>query len=225
MQYAKALAGLTDGLLVIGDAECDEQRDVASILETNLSNQIGYYYVTRLKLHVLGGDWSGAQDWSEKAQLMLPAFGGQTAEFELVQYRGLAALASAVFGARENRQSLIDEGWDCTERLREWEARNPDLFRHKADLLDALLQAALGNDAEAAARFSQSAEGAARGGFLNDRGLAEEFLARWRLAVGDQAAARSAAIAACRTYRAWGAMAKIALLEKTFGLSAADMTS
>ena len=225
MQYAKALAGLTDGLLVIGDAECDEQRDVASILETNLSNQIGYYYVTRLKLHVLGGDWSGAQDWSEKAQLMLPAFGGQTAEFELVQYRGLAALASAVFGAREKRQSLIDEGWDCTERLREWEARNPDLFRHKADLLDGLLQAALGNDAEAAARFSQSAEGAARGGFLNDAGLAEEFLARWRLAMGDQAAARSAAIAACRTYRAWGAMAKIALLEKTFGLSAADMTS
>ena len=59
MQYAKALAGLTDGLLVTGDAEYDEQRDVASILETNLSNQIGYYYVTRLKLHVHGGDWVG----------------------------------------------------------------------------------------------------------------------------------------------------------------------
>ena len=88
-----------------------------------------------------------------------------------------------------------------------------------------MLQAALGHDDEAVARFSRSAEGAARGGFLNDAGLAEEFLARWRLAAGDQAAAKSAAIAACRTYRAWGAMAKVALLEQMFGLSAADMAS
>ncbi len=225
LQYAKALAGLTEGLLVIGDAECDEQRDVASILETNLSNQIGYYYVTRLKLHVHGGDWSGAQHWSEKAQLMLPAFGGQTAEFELVQYRGLAALAAAAFGNPEKREALIDEGWDCTERLREWETRNPDLFSHKADLLDGMLQAVLGNDAEAADRLSRSAESAARGGFLNDAALAQEFLARWRLAVGDQAAAKSAASEACRTYRAWGAMAKVALLEKVFGLSAAEVSS
>ena len=224
LQYAKALAGLTDGLLVIGDAECDEQRDVSSILETNLSNQIGYYYVTRLKLHVHGGDWAGAQEWSEKAQLMLPAFGGQTAEFELVQYRGLAALAAAAFGTPEKRQALIDEGWDCTERLREWEPRNPGLFSHKADLLDGMLQAALGHDAEAARRFSRSAEGAAHGGFLNDAGLAAGVpgaLAARPSAI--TAAAKSAAIEACRTYRAWGAMAKVALLEKTFGLSAADV--
>ena len=225
MQYAKALAGLTDGLLVTGDAEYDEERDVTSILETNLGNQIGYYYVTRLKLHVHAGDWAGAQDWSEKAQLMLPSFGGQTAEFELVQYRGLAALASAAFDAREKREALIDEGWDCTERLRQWEPRNPGLFRHKADLLDGMLQAALGHDDEAVAHFSRSVEGAAFGGFHNDAGLADEFLARWRLKTGDHAAAKSAAIAACRTYHAWGAMAKVTLLKQTFGLSAADMTS
>ncbi len=225
LQYAKALAGLTDGLLSMGDAECDEQREVSSIVETNLSNQIGYYYVTRVKLHVHGGDWLGAQEWSEKAQQMLLAFGGQTAEFELVQYRGLAALAAAAFGTPDKRQALIDEGWDCTEKLREWEARNPALFSHKADLLDGMLQAALGDSIKAADRFSRSADGAAQGGFLNDMGLAQEFLARWRQAVGDHAAARCAAIDACKTYREWGAMAKVSLLEKTFGLTAADVSS
>ena len=163
---------MTDGLLVMGDAECDEQRDISSIVETNLSNQIGYYYVTRVKLHVHGGDWPGAQEWSEKAQQMLLAFGGQTAEFELVQYRGLAALAAVTFGTPDKRQALIDEGWDCTDKLREWEVRNPALFSHKADLLDGMLQAALGDSVKAADRFSRSAEGAAQGGFLNDMGLA-----------------------------------------------------
>ena len=225
LQYGKALAGLTEGLLVIGDEECDEQRDVASIVETNLSNQIGYYYVTRLKLHVHGGDWLGAQEWSEKAQQMLLAFGGQPAEFELVQYRGLAALAAATFGTPDKRQALIDEGWDCTEKLREWEVRNPDLFSHKANLLDGMLQAALGDNVKAEDRLSRSAEDAARGGFLNDAGLAWEFLARCRHAVGNHAAAKSAAIAACRTYRTWGALAKVALLEKTFGLTAAEVSS
>ena len=33
LQYAKALAGMTGGLLMLGDADYDEQRDVASILD------------------------------------------------------------------------------------------------------------------------------------------------------------------------------------------------
>ncbi len=220
LQYAKALAGLTGGVLMLGDAEYDEQRDVASILDTNLGNQIGYYHVTRAKLHVHAGDWAGALGWAGRAQQLLPSFGGQTAEFELAQYRGLAALAAAALGDPDDRQALIEEGWDCTERLREWEGRNPDLFRHKADLVDGLLQAALGKGAEALARLTRAAEAAERGGFLNDAGLAREFLARWLLASGDGQGASAAAIEACRTYRAWGAEAKVALVEEIFGIRA-----
>src|SRR5436853_5105690 len=43
LQFAKALAGLTVDPLVLTDAEHDEARDLASICDTELGNQIGYY--------------------------------------------------------------------------------------------------------------------------------------------------------------------------------------
>ena len=218
LQFAKALSGLTSGLLVLGDAEYGGDRDPASILKTNLTNQIGYYLVAQTKLHAHAGDWSGALQWGEKAQQMLPFFGGQTAEFELAQYRGLAALASAVFDAPQERQALIDEGRGCTERLRGWASRNPDLFRHKADLLDGLLHAALSEADNASLLLRRAADDAERGGFLQDAALAHEHLARLRLASGDEAGAASAAIAARRLYRVWGADAKVALLQRLFSL-------
>jgi hypothetical protein len=149
---------------------------------------------------------------------MLPYFGGQPAEFELSQYRGLAALAAAAFGSAKGRQALVQEGRDCLERLRGWDARNPDVFRHKADLLDGLLQAASGRETEAARRLGRAAEGAAAGGFLHDAGLAHEYLARCRRLVGDGAGAAASALAAREIFRAWGAGAKVRLLEKEFEL-------
>jgi predicted ATPase/class 3 adenylate cyclase len=220
LQFAKALSGLTDGLLVLGDAEYTGDRDPVSILKTNLTNQIGYYLVAQTKLHAHAGDWSGALQWGEKAQKMLPFFGGQTAEFELTQYRGLAALASAVFDAPEGREARVEQGRACTERLRNWASRNPDLFGHKADLLDGLLQAALGAADVSALLLLRAADRGERGGFLQDAALAHEHLARLRLASGDQAGAALAGIASRRLFRVWGAEAKVALLERLFGRDA-----
>lgn len=184
LQFAKALAGLTSGPLALGDAEHDETRDVGSVLETNLSNQIGYYFVTRVKLHLHACDWPGALDWAARALPMLPYFAGQAAEFELAQYRGLAALAAAAFGAAKDQQALLQTGRDCLEQLRRWEARNPAVFRHKADLLDGLVQATTGRETDATRLFDGAAEGAAAAGFLQDAGLAHEYLARCRRLAG-----------------------------------------
>ncbi len=218
LQFAKALAGLTSAPLALGDAEYDEVRDISSIVDTNLSNQIGYYLVTKVKLHLHAGDWSGALEWAARAHPMLPYFGGQPAEFELSQYRGLAALAAAVFGSAKGRQALVQEGRDCLERLRGWDARNPHVFRHKADLLDGLLQAASGRETEAARLLGRAAEGAAADGFLHDAGLAHEYLARCRRLVRDGAGAAASALVAREIFRAWGAGAKVRLLEKEFEL-------
>ncbi|TAI65543.1 AAA and adenylate/guanylate cyclase domain-containing protein [Bradyrhizobium sp. Leo170] len=218
LQFAKALAGLTSALPVLGDAEFDEVRDIDSVVDTNLSNQIGYYFVTRLKLHLHACDWSGALEWAARAHPMLPYFGGQAAEFELSQYRGLAAVAAAAFGAAKEGLTHLQEGRDCLERLRGWEARNPAVFRHKADLLDGLVQAAMGRDGDAARLLGRSGEGAAAGGFLQDAGLAHEYLARCRRLVADRAGATASALAAREMFRSWGADAKVRLLEKEFEL-------
>ncbi|WP_207538718.1 AAA family ATPase [Sabulicella rubraurantiaca] len=220
-QFAKAMAGLTEGLLLLGDAECDAAAELDSILETNLSNQIGYYLVTQAKLHVHAGEWARALAWAERARPMLPFFLGQSAEFELAQYRGLAALAEAAFGTPQDRTALVDDGWDCTEQLRFWEARNPGIFGHKADLLDGLLHVTSGRGAEAVRLLEAAFERASAGQFHQDAGLAAEYLARLHRANGDVASTTRAARLACDAYRRWGATAKIAFMERDFGLPAA----
>ena len=52
------------GTYFTADAEYDDVRDINSIVDTNLSNQIGYYFVTKVKLHLHAGDWSGALEWA-----------------------------------------------------------------------------------------------------------------------------------------------------------------
>jgi len=217
LQFAKAMAGQTKGPLSLGDDEHDEERKVASIVDTNFTNQIGYFLVARTKLHVHAGDWPGATAWAEKALKMLPFFGGQSAEFELAQYRGLAALASVAFGVAADKQAQLDEGWDCMERLRGWETRNAALFRHKADLLEGLLQWTTGRPAGWEDLLARAAQGASEGKFHQDAGLAHEFLARIRLAAGDRPGAALAAASARESYRAWGADAKVAMMERLFG--------
>ena len=219
LQFAKALAGLTSSCLALGDAEYDEIRDVASVVDTNLSNQIGYYFVTKVKLHVHACDWSGALEWATRALPMLPYFAGQPAELELTQYRGLAAVSAAAFAAAKDGRALVQVGSDCLGQLRGWEARNPAVFRHKADLLDGLVQAATGREMEAVRLFSRAAEVASAAGFRQDAGLAHEYLARCRRMVGDDAGAVTSALAAREIFGSWGAGAKVRLLQTEFQLS------
>ncbi|MBW4024527.1 MAG: AAA family ATPase [Proteobacteria bacterium] len=226
LQFAKAMAGLTAGPLCLGDAEYDETADIASIMESNLGNQIGYYLVTMTRLHLHDQDWPGALRFAERARAALPFFLGQTAEFELAQYRGLAALSLAAFdtGAERavrgpvtlDREGLIQDGWDCMEQLRLWSGPNPNLFGHKAELLDGLLHAARGSAAEAVERLRRAADGALRGRFLQDAGLAQEYLARVLRRAGDEAGAAEAAEQARRLFADWGAVSKLALIDREF---------
>ncbi|WP_282572023.1 AAA family ATPase [Roseomonas acroporae] len=216
LQFAKALAGLTTSPLEMTDAEFDEAQDLASICDTTLSNQIAYYHVARAKLHALLGDWEGALAPARRARAMLPAFAGQTAEFELAQFQGIAALALAGAGDA----AALAEGRLCAGLMRGWAARNPALFGHKADLLEALLRHAEGGAASAPALLEQAAARAEAAGFAQDAALAWEHAARCRRTAGDSAGAGAAAARAVAAYEAWGAAALAAPLRREAGPAA-----
>jgi hypothetical protein len=218
-QLAKALAGLTSGLTEISDEGDNEARDIASLLDSGLSNQIGFYYTMQVKLHVHAGNWNEALQWADRALPLSLFFSGQPAEFELPQYRGLAALATAIFGAAANRRALIDDGWDCTELFRRWERLSPSVFGHKADLLDGMRLAAAGSAQEAIPLLQRASARAGSLGFLHDAGLAAEYRARCLRYFGDPAAARQAAAQACELFAEWGAAAKVSMLSRDFELS------
>ena len=218
LQFAKAMAGMTTDILQLGDEEFDAVSDIDSIVDSGLSNQIGYYLVTRTKLCLHAGNWRQALDWGAKAAPMMPYCGGQTAEFELVQYRGLAQLALAAFDSPGDKSAMVEEGRDCLGRLRAWSQLNPGLFGHKADLLEGVLLAAEGRVADAERLLGLAQVAAEAGRFLHDAGLAAEYLARVRRATGELVGAGLAARSACEIYGRWGAAAKTELVSREFRL-------
>jgi len=224
LQVAKAIAGLTRGPLDLGDPEFDEAQDIASICRTELSNQTGYYFVSKAKLHTHFGDWSGALTWTEQASQILPFFSGQIAECELVQFQGVAALAEAAFGAPSDAKTLEEEGQDCIEKMRQWNELNTSkssLFGHKADLLAGIMGCINEPTERAATLLEKSAQKAMEADHLSDAVLAYEFLARcYRKSHRDEEAAMalSQALDMCNL---WGAKAKVTFLREDFAAATA----
>jgi hypothetical protein len=215
LQFAKALAGLTVDPLALTDSEYDEERDIAAICSTELGNQIGYYLVSRVKLHTYFGDWSGALQWAERARALLSAFEGQIAEIDLVQFAAMAALARALEAPPE-RAALIESARVSAATLRGWAAACPANFEHKAALVEALLAAAEGDTAQAASLHAHAAHQAAAREYLHDAGLAREFEARFHRRHGHVEAMGHAVRAALAAYTRWGAAAKVAQLRREF---------
>jgi len=91
-QVARAFQGKTRDYLSFSDDEVDEATDLASILNTDMYNQIGYYLISKVKLNVHYHQWEKALEWSEKAAPLLQAFANQPGHVELEQYTAMAAL-------------------------------------------------------------------------------------------------------------------------------------
>ncbi len=233
LQSAKALASLTDGPLSLSDEEFDEEKDIGWICDTELENQIGYYLVTRAKLHTHFGDWQGAQKWIEKVQeprsesgkestaakesTILRSIKGQIAEVELIQFSGLAALAEAAFGVNTHSGNL-PKGRSCVAKLASWEDQAPaaSMFGHKRALLEGVLEFCGGSTQKACSTLAQAGRAAASKGFLNDSVLAFEFLARCCRKSGRHEEAVSALNEAIQMCDRWGANAKLSFLKKEF---------
>lgn len=196
LQVAKALSGLTDDLCSFSDAEYDEARDLASILDTPLSNQIGYFLVSKLKVHTLAGHWQEALAWAERAETMRQAFGGQTAEFELVQYAALAFAGLALeTGALPDPRAAA-----LADQMRAWAVLCPANFAHKARLVDGALALTAGDRSAALDALMQAASEAGAAGYAQDQALALEWATR--AGVSDALRERAA-----EAWQACGAMA------------------
>lgn len=215
LQTAKALAGLTREPLSFTDDEYDEERDLASILQTNLSNQIGYYLVSKVKMHCHYGDWDAALDWASRAQAARQAFAGQTAEFELVQYEALAAAGQAL----NDGHITCVRGAPLASEMRAWAGLCAENFEHKAWLLEGAM-AGVERDFTSALRLLQAAAAAAETrGYLQDQALALEWKAIVLHRIERYADACASREQCAQIYTRWGAGAKAQWLRSLDGHS------
>lgn len=213
LQFAKALAGQTTDLLSLSDNEYDETNDLSYVCDTEFGNQIGYYFITKLKLHVHTGDWQGALAWADRVTPVLSSVAGQTGEIDLVQFQGLAALLG-VLATGEGQNSPL---WPIVEQsvrqLRRWAAHCPANFLHKVLLLEAVREGIIGQSADVDSLFQEAVDQARRVDFGNDLALTFEY---WLCSQHQTNRPLLALQPALDAYRQWGAEGKVTYLTNKY---------
>ncbi len=211
LQYAKALAGLTDHPLSLSDEEYDEERHVRWILTSELANQIGYLHVYDLRLRFLYREIEEALACADRASAVLSGFAGQYVEAEYVLFHAMSLLARAATTAEPERSELLARVGELRLRLSAWSDDCPENFHHMVLLVDAELDRLDGGRSWVG--YADAAEAAERQGLIQHAALAHECAGRAAAASGDMPAARAAYQRAAERYRTWGAHAKVADLE------------
>jgi class 3 adenylate cyclase len=208
LQFAKALAGRTRDRLSLTDDEHDELADLASICDTDQYNQMAYYHVARLKLHVYHRDFDEALLAADRGFALLTACGGQVAEVELRFFFIMAAAGAWDHSSPPRRQELLARAEEQAGIIRGWRAHCEANFGHLSDLADGELARLRGLDDDATRSFARAAAGAAANEYLQYAALAIEVLARHHKRHGRAEQARATFDAAEAAYRRWGASLK-----------------
>jgi hypothetical protein len=208
MQLAKALAGRTVDRLSFTDAEHDEARDVAFILGTDHYNQIGFYLISKLRLHYHYRDYDVALEFAEKAVSLLPAFAGQVGESDLVFFHALTLLAHPA-----SDEDAIALARERVAQVGRWAAACEANFGHKHQLLEGELARVEGRLGDASVLLASAARSASAAGFVQYEALAAELGARVVAASERLPLLQRAADA----YRRWGAQAKVADVQEQAG--------
>ena len=207
-QMALALMGRTADRLSLSDDRHDEDRDLASICATSNHNQIGYYFVARMRLHYYYGEYEAALRYAERALPLRSAFQGQVAEWEFAFYHALASAARAGQLGRSERAPLLATVDKLLERFETWASDGPANFAHKRDVIRAERFRARDERELAAAAYEAAVVSAAASGFQHDLALAHERAAMFHQTAGDATKSRSHAQLAATHYEEWGATAK-----------------
>ncbi len=215
-QVAKAFQGRTTDYTSLTDEKYDEANNIASICNTDLYNQAGYYLMSKVKLNAHFGNWDEAIAWGDKAFQVLPAFANQPGHLELEQYYTLACLYKAADTTAESSANFENKASSGIQTMNGWADLCPENFQHKALLLEAVREGFAGNIDEATTIFMQAARKAMASGFSQDCGLAFEHMAIMQRRAGlDYSTGINEALDA---YSRWGADGKVTYLQTLFEL-------
>jgi predicted ATPase/serine/threonine protein kinase len=217
MQFAKALAGLTQNPLSLSDAEYDEARDLEAICKTDNFNQITYYFVSRMRLAYYYRNYGEALEYAERALPLRAAFQGQVAEIDFCFFHALALCGRArqIQKSDNNTDSdvaqptaLLVQAQEILTQLDRWAKSCPANFRHKALLVRAELASAE-NRLEEITCYDEAAECAMQARYPHHAALAKELAGGHFRRQGRSDLAYHYLTEACQGYRDWGALAKV----------------
>ncbi|MGB5555759.1 MAG: hypothetical protein WBM83_13970, partial [Flavobacteriaceae bacterium] len=213
-QVAKAFQGKTDSHTSLSDAYLNEEKDIATICETDMYNQIGYYLISKLKLNVHYHNWDEALEWGDRAHPLIMAFANQPGHIEFDQYYTIAALYAAEKSDGNGIEKLVKIADEKILNFEEWAKLCKTNFSHKALMINGIKLGLSGDITNSIQLLESSAVKARKGGFYQDCALAYEHLAH--LKHKNNIEYRQSLQSSIDAYNEWGAMAKVNYLTDKF---------
>lgn len=215
-QFVKCLRGQTVHSHSMNDDGFSEARHVKKLEPEDLRIILCRYYLLKLRMLYIMEDYDGAFLAARRCGALARYHLGTIIIPEYLFYHGLT-LAKRCPGAPFFRKSVYFRRLlGIRNQFKKLSAQCPENFEDKYLLLEAAVADIRGWDQQATALYQQAAAAARAGGFLQNHAIACESAACFYLSRGQSDAAAPQLANTLEGYRAWGAGAKVKLLQKRF---------
>jgi PAS domain S-box-containing protein len=176
-----------------------------------------FYWIRKLQVRFLAGDYASALDASEKAKRLLWT---APSNFEMAEYHSYDALCRAACrdsaSSPEERQRHFEDMATHQKQLQIWADNCPENFENRAALVGAEIARIQGRELDAERLYEQAIRSAHANGFVHNEALANELAARFYMARGFEKIANTYLRDARDCYLQWGADGKVRQLDNLY---------
>jgi PAS domain S-box-containing protein len=194
----------------------NEQQGLNRYLANNDSLGFQYFYINKLILCYLFGQFTQALESANAAQGYLKGAPGQVTMPLLCFYDSLVRLAIYSHIPDSEQKVFFLNVSSNQEKMHKWARHAPMNFLHKYHLVEAEKARVLGQLLEAEKLYEQAIQGARENGYIQEEALAYELAAKHYLARGLEKFAQIYMKEAHYCYERWGAIAKVRNLEADY---------
>ncbi len=198
-----------------GDVYSEEEA-LPIFLEANDGLGAYHFYLNKLILHYIFNDLEGA---IAQANIAAQYANSATAMFSIPVccfYESLSRLGNLPNLDDTEKENCLEKVRANQQKMEKWAQHSPANHRHKFELVEAELCRVLGENVEAMDCYDRAIAGARENQYLNEEAIANELAAKFYLDWGKEKIARVYLTDAYYCYTRWGALAKVADLEKRY---------
>lgn len=215
LQLIRALLGKTTNLKSFNDGEFDEGEFEDHVEnDPRLAIAKSRYWIRKLQVRVLGGEYGEAVAAARKAKSMIWTLPSQ---MELPEYHFFAGLAFAGHhdeAPEAERPQHFAELAAHHAQLLSWAEAGPESFAHRATLLGAERARIEGREADAMGLYERAIDAAREQGYVQTEGMASELAARFHGQRGLKTIEAAYLRNARSCFSRWGALEKVAKLDR-----------
>jgi len=195
----------------------DEDQALRVLHKLNLRDTLFELHLNKAALSFLFGRYQVALDQANLAEGFVDAQMGMLEVPKFFFYDALIRLALFNSADPPGRRRLMKKVAVRRKSLKRWAFHAPANHLHKVHLVEAERSRVLSRPDAAIAHYHRAIEAAYESGFINEQALALELAGKFFIERGDPRSATGYILEARYCYSRWGAKAKVAHVDDTYG--------